>query len=61
MDDVDEFDDEETFLNLDDVLQGRAAPHATHKPHSTSHVSSFADHWLSGSTPESAQLPELAP
>ena len=27
VDDIDEFDDEETFLNLDDVLQGIAAPH----------------------------------
>ena len=26
MDDLDEFDDEETFLNLDDVLQGAASP-----------------------------------
>ena len=28
-DDIDEFDDEETFLNLDDVLQGATAPKST--------------------------------
>ncbi len=39
MDDIDEFDDEETFLNLDDVLQGATSscsdPLSGAKPAST--------------------------